>query len=478
MAVANVAPSHDHSRFELHSRVSSAVPKIIAKSAHRGEIARWVQAIKLNIDYYSKNPPDRQPKRSPSLNAIVERPIVSTLNAMPPPDAFLSPTLQRSTTGLTGASITQPVAESYRHREASPAHAPGTETIDDGAETISIFEAADDRSLVDTVEGATASGIPHQTTFDLAVINIKAQLELAEQLVQSIVTPPGTPGSYTESHGMARTPSRQQAVKDALRSSLATLAALVSQQHLMTQDRERYLLSRISREVDARRLWEENMLTVAQQQADMDRQLTEAAQHNEKKRKALRQAKEVLAGISAAGSLPVSPMADDASAISTPDARGILDVPPSAVSGTSGTVPSFRTVPTHRQSISISNVQEVHAALQDAESEDEDDDDEFFDAIEQGALPNLKLHESIAYPENVRPGTPTAVNEAKAFELEAKRPEKGTIKEYLARKSLEPYFHVRSKLPIDDDKRPSVSCECRSVIRVSPADTVDKCGAS
>jgi hypothetical protein len=258
---------------------------------------------------------------------------------------------------------------------------------------------------------------------------------------------------------MVRTPSRQQAVKDALKQSLSTLSTMTSQQHVMTQDRERYFTNRIAREVDARRLWEENMLTVAKQQADMDRQLTEAAQHNDKKRRALRQAKEVLAGISAAGSLPVSPAAEESPA-GTPGASGILDVvsppPASALSAI-----SFRTAATHRQSISISNVQEVHAALQEAESEDEEDDDEFFDAIEQGTIPGLKLHDSIAHPETVRPGTPTALNENKAIVLEVKEePEKGTIKAFLSRKSLEPYLHVRNRLPIDDDKRPSVSCKC------------------
>jgi hypothetical protein len=454
MGVATISPAHDHSRFEIHSRVSSAVPKIIVKSAHRGEVARWIQAIKLNIEYYSKNPPDRQPKRSTSLNATTDRPAAGTISAMPPTDSFLSPVLQRSTTGLTGGSIAQPPGAIPR-RDSSPANtAAGT----DEAETISIFEAADDRSVLDAAEGSEQSGVPHQASFDLSLLNIKAQLELTSQLVDSLVTPPSS-GTSSDPHSMVRTPSRQQAVKDALKQSLSTLSTMTSQQHVMTQDRERYFMNRIAREVDARRLWEENMLTVAKQQADMDRQLTEAAQHNDKKRRALRQAKEVLAGISAAGSLPVSPAAEESPA-GTPGASGILDVvsppPASALSAI-----SFRTAATHRQSISISNVQEVHAALQEAESEDEEDDDEFFDAIEQGTIPGLKLHDSIAHPETVRPGTPTALNENKAIVLEVKEePEKGTIKAFLSRKSLEPYLHVRNRLPIDDDKRPSVSCKC------------------
>lgn len=97
-------------------------------------------------------------------------------------------------------------------------------------------------------------------------------------------------------------------------------------------------------------------------------------------------------------------------------------------------------------------------------------------------MPNLKLYDSIAHPERELPGTPVtpgtpgigrrvgvvtgASGEAEedvvhGSELVRQQsvPAKGTIEEYLARESLEPYLHVRHKLPIDDDKRPSVSCE-------------------
>jgi len=44
-------------------------------------------------------------------------------------------------------------------------------------------------------------------------------------------------------------------------------------------------------------------------------------------------------------------------------------------------------------------------------------------------------------------------------QLTAPKPGSKKITDLLARQSLQPYLHVRSKLPIDDDKRPSVSCE-------------------
>jgi hypothetical protein len=128
-----------------------------------------------------------------------------------------------------------------------------------------------------------SAGVPYEAEFDMALLNIKAQLEMTSQLVESVSG--STPPEPAQ--------SSQQAIKEALQQSLKTLSVLVSQQNIMSKDRERYYVGRIQREVEARKIWEENMLTVAQQQAQMDEQLNQAARVNEKKRKALRQAKGV-----------------------------------------------------------------------------------------------------------------------------------------------------------------------------------------
>ena len=475
MAKASLHPSHDGSRFEIHSRTSASVPKMIVKSAHRAEITRWVQTIWLNIEFYSQQ--EDQPakaseviekkasqssKRAASFNSSAsdKQPILSAVAALPPTDNFLSPKLQRTVTGL---SLHSKAAGTSRRRERSPAHTSGTETMDEAGESLSIFEAAEKDSMLGDGEHRPASyGIPHEAHFDLNLLNIKAQIETAQQLVDSIVTPPSS--RDTTSLQLARSPSRQYAVKDALRSSLATLAIQISQQNIMSQDRERYLIGRIHRETEARRLWEENMLTVAEQQEEMDRQLTEAARDNEKKRKALRQARGVLAGLGGATApSPPAPFPDSASSQTFP---GVLEAPIAATvrSSPGGGAPPTSPPSTGmaRARASISNIQEVHDAVvaAGAGSDSEDgDDDEFFDAIEQNTIPNLRLHESIAHPGKERAGTPVSESEVSTVASQT-QPQRGAIKEYLARNSLEPYLHVRNKLPIDDDKRPPVSCEC------------------
>lgn len=458
MAVANLHPSHDGSRFEVGSRVSSAVPKFIVKSSHRAEITRWIQAIQLNVDYYSKtgrtasNASTQQkftpPVRTATSGSLTnESSVGDSLSALPPTDTFVNGKLQRTTVGLAATP-----GMSDLPRSSSPAN---TDLGEDSAETLSIFEG-----LEGSDAGANPSpshGIPHEGSYDVALLNIKAQVDLNQQLVSTLQ---GTPSGVVQGLGTdtERTSSKQDDVLNALRQSLSTLGTLISQHSIMAQDRERYLVNRIQREVEARRMWEENMLAVAEQQADMDRQLTEAAKDNEKKRKALRQARGVLAGLSS-GSLPASP-----AAVSEPATMSsMLDSAP-----TSAFSASSRPIFSARESISnIQDVQEVHDMIVAATAEDSDDGegDEFFDAIETNALPNLKQHDAIANPDHDRPGSPVAEEKTSVLDMikpviqPKKVEEQSTIKEYLARKSLEPYSHVRHRLPIDDDKRPSVSRE-------------------
>ena len=458
---------------------------MIVKSAHRAEIARWVQAIKLNIEFFENNGgmspikprrslerqptkqfsgssgPDLSPEKSKSLAAV---------SGLPPTDQFLSSELNRTATSLSGLSAPSAANESGSSRAVSAAHMNiniNPMTDDEAQESLSVLEAAEQDSLVDIGGEHSVSpnhGIPHEGVFDLGVLNLKAQIESLQQLLDAIDVNPALRRSHSPEKDpvpMHRADSRQQAVKDALKSSLMTLSTLISSQTVMSQDRERYLVDRIRREIQARKVWEENMMTVAEQQAETDRQLTEAAKDNEKKRKALRKARGVLAGLSQDGQIPGSPSFEQALASPPPPENFTIPGGPSMVAPIPTTLGSTSSQPLHPQDrASISNISEVQEAVMaaGAESDEEDEDDEFFDAIETNQIPNLQLHDSIAFPDKDRVTTPQV--DGKSISLvKPETAKKGSIKELLARQSLDPYVHIRAKLPIDDDKRPSVSCE-------------------
>lgn len=457
MAVATLHPSSDGSRFEVHSRVYSSVPKLIVKSSHRAEIARWIQTIKLNIDYYANheqtaNSPAAANKsaqnRATSFSSTKAAPAVTRnppamASELPPTGGFITADLQRTTTALSSLSVGK--AQSLR------AHSPARSSPgDDGGDSLSLDEAVDRDSIAGGGDQQEqTAGVPHAAEFDLAVLNIKEQTDLAKQLVESLSFRAAPSSGQTDSTDLARTNSAQGHVKQALQQSLDTLTTLISRQMVMTQDRERYYLGRIHREVEARKLWEENMLTVAKQQAETDEQLNHAARVNERKRKALKQAKGVLDGLRSDSTLPTSPSVDSSVAGTLSALDAALKSP---ASGVMSPAPGA----------SISNMQEIEQARQavaEADSDSDDDDaDEFFDAIESNTIANLSMHESIANPDKERAGTP---HTGQAFEKQLTAPVPGSTKitDLLSRPSLQPYLHVRQKLPIDDDKRPSVSCE-------------------
>lgn len=453
MAVATLHPSSDGSRFEVHSQVHSSVPKMIVKSSHRAEIARWIQTIKLNIDYHRQHEQldstasvnRSSPKRTTSFSSTLAAPgvarnLTTSSLELPPTDSFVNPALQRTTTSLSMLSV----AKSPSIRSASPARS------NNGDDAISILEAADRDSLLGGDEQPQSSaGVLHVVEFDLAILNIKAQIDLAQQLTDSLASEGSVAQTDTTDNSSASTHPNQRDVTDALKQSLATLSKLVSQQSIMTQNRERYYVGRIQREVEARKLWEENMLTVAKQQAEVDEQLNQAARVNEKKRKALRQARGVLDGLRRGSTLPTSPL------LETPPITGsTTDLDAAVKTPTSGIVS-----PTPGQSISnIQEIEQAHQAVAAADSDSDDEADEFFDAIEQNTIANLSMHESIANPDKERAGTPLS-SAGQEKRLAAPVPGSTKITDLLARSSLQPYLHVRHKLPIDDDKRPSVSCQ-------------------
>lgn len=473
LATAFLRPSSDGTRFEVSSAVTTSVPKIIVKSNVRGEIARWIQAIRLNIEFYQKGkkvaPPaaDRSAARSvyaastaPSVGTVPasEKALGSALNDLPPTDQFLNPSLNRSPTVMSRVSAkSEKGSKRSRIKKAFGRKPRDTDGNTDGNTTGS-EEVIGATSSNGDDDGPGDESLPHESDFELNMLNLKAQLELTDQLLDSIVTPPSTPD-------VTASASRQSQVKQTLRESLNIVNNLVSNRHEMTLDREKYLLNRLKREVQARKLWEENLLAVAQQQAETDRQLTEAARDNEKKRRALKQARTALADLTSQPGSPQlgadmveTPLSEHGSG---PLAEGVrsptnveFGVLPATVRSSKRASSLSMRNSMSRQSRRSLSIQELHDAVASA-NDSEDDDDEFFDAIESGTLPNLRTYDSMV--QDAARDSVDATPSSSQLVTQSGAAGGHTIADFLARPSLEPYNHVRHRLPIDDDKRPSVS---------------------
>lgn len=404
-----------------------------------------MQAIKANIDYYSKYPAE----------------------AGKPSMARSESTIALGSDKATAGSVSRV----RMHRLDS----------DDASRSAGdIVDLMDEHSLADSAED---EDMPHEKEYELTAIKIRAQMDLALGMMQSLLASKAS--NAADGSGVERTTSSQKAIQEALQPVLSTLSSLISQQSSMTRDRERYLLDRIRREATAKKLWEQNMLDVAKQQAMMDRELLVVAQENEKKRRALKQARGVLADISASGSLPTSPAVQDTAAA---DAAA----PPRGASSTA----TARGPYGHKPHISIASVQEVQAVLEDADSDsdnsDDSDDAEFFDAAESISLMGLKADERILNPDWQRSGVSlrgsvtgspassvtylAAPAEPATPEANARRQEAPaspmTMWAMLRRSSMEYYDETRCMLPNNTLNRPlpnCMSCLCTRASRAEAA---------
>ncbi len=189
----------------------------------------------------------------------------------------------------------------------------------------------------------------------------------------------------------------------------------------MVAARESYMNKRYERELQIKHLWEENMAVLAQQHAEMETQLKEAAAENARRRKALRDVRESMGaspgsimsptaigagagGIAASGSMASSIHANRQSTMMSNASYETAD------SGAPGSLAARRlgeeggaqlqlddnlTPPIQGQRSAILGITDDSDATQD---HFEDAEDEFFDAIETGNLPGLKVETPLSQP--------------------------------------------------------------------------------
>jgi hypothetical protein len=104
------------------------------------------------------------------------------------------------------------------------------------------------------------------------------------------------------------------------------------------------------------------------------------------------------------------------------------------------------------------------SAVVDEYDYDTDEEDEFFDAIESGNLPNLIVHEGLTSPSSTSAMTliPSVLDkEGKAKALPPPPPAPGSKADGTANgwdlEAYAGYVHLRSRLAIGNDQRPSTS---------------------
>ncbi|GAA5919977.1 hypothetical protein JCM6882_004144, partial [Rhodosporidiobolus microsporus] len=447
MAVAQIAPpGSEKLKFTVSNKLGKSMPQFYLKGNHPVEVMRWVDHLRQHIEY-------------------------ARVESAPHKPSAAGPTYAPSVTDVRRPSFT---ANSQERMHSSPADSVRG-SIDGDDETFNGDDVAP----------------PHADDFHLMAQSTKTQLELTQQLLSSLVvsgrssvyesdvsslrngeSSSSRPGSIHSASG------RQADVKEALRRSLASVEQLLDDYVAVVHQRERFFQRRYDNELEAKRMWEDSMKEVAAQHAAIEVELQKASRDNTRRKRALQEVRANLGAASPGMSPRVSiHVADDERPNMDQlkeDGSGALPSPlrsPSLVTSLqqqqqrsrATTVTSLSPTRTRTRASTLAAAsplgpveleQLVDSALANEEGEessDDDTDDEFFEAIESGALPL---------------GADEDSEEAEGGAEAGGKKEGGGEKRSLPAQELadkldltpyKGYEHLRSSLPITNDDRPSVS---------------------
>lgn len=354
--------------------------------------------------------------------------------------------------------------------------------------------------LIDQIEGESGSGAqPASAVSTVAPTIPGAALNGTDQRV---VIPPverGAPAQPIVGAGLAGVPTVQSGIPvtpsspkstaiSTLRESLQERFQLWKQYSRMVQEREAYLQEEIERLDRTRHLWEEQVTVLAAQHKELESNLHEAVSENTQMLKGLRQ-------VSQKGALSEEPGSiGDKEPTSSSGISGALGSVVSTVGETAG---ASAGAATHW----ISQLLPQKKQEQPSSSSIDDYDDEFFDTIDSDQIPNLRVEpalESAAKENEARAsgaerlqegrevGTSAATgagaaagaagaagasdsktdgeeetnnskDDGKASEDQGSQVAHRSGSEAMFGREFEPYNHLRDRLPVRNDERPSMS---------------------
>ncbi|KAN0064494.1 hypothetical protein ACQY0O_002122 [Thecaphora frezii] len=494
------ADSNDKHRLEVISETGRGGSRLYLRGTHPVERARWVQVLQQTKEYFElERTPSRADsvmysQRSPSTSSLTTTTgttavtgtlgasvgsAVTPLSSMGANSAAGSMTSGKQASNGAASKSLLSAKTSISHSHSGPSSEHSVSLANRSPSLLSRF-STDEREEQDSNgedDSSKQHRAPHENDFQLVAESLRTQAELSQKLAESLLSSLGSSADRASlddaaSNGVPSSSSRMDSIRlshssvmsgfgsvdsirSALTSALRTTNQLVVQYQQMVADRESYLQKRYERELTVKHLWEENMRVLAQQHAEMEAALKEAAADNTRKRKALREVRETM------GTSPGSVLSPATSAIVGVGISGVQSPAeasegqaPSALAarrlgeGGAGTATDLRldqppspSIQAQQRSIAQIADEELGGGSAFRDSVD-DADDEFFDAVETGQLPGLKIEQPLAARRE------PSVTDGWPDHFDASHVEEDAVS---------PYLHLRSEMPIGKDDRPSVS---------------------
>ncbi|EJT99142.1 hypothetical protein DACRYDRAFT_24184 [Dacryopinax primogenitus] len=391
------------------------------RGEHPGEIARWAQVLRRNVEYYTSQSRDGTAGGRQASKDVGEA-----------GGPFLRKGFTRS---LSITGLSRKVSASGGHHDtaaAAPRSSPasGSRSTSSGT-VVPTLGAASDVHRAMSGTSLSVSGLP--TELLAGSESSDADAEGAEVEGEESKDPPYAEwemaaegmGIQLDALRLALPPlGLPPAQVAALLDGLNALGSLAAGWRTQQKAREKWYENELERERQTRNLWEESLAGVVGESERMEQELQVASRRLRSMRNLRASMVGTETGTPAVGPV-IAPTLTAEPEKELPQPPQLLEEPlslslPSAGLMAPGTTPG----------------RPVSVAARTMTTDEEDEDDEFFDAIDSGLLP-LTLPSPIA--------NPTALPE----ELERHV--------LLDRVLYAGYEHPRARLPIDDDQRPPVS---------------------
>ncbi|KKA31206.1 hypothetical protein TD95_000809 [Thielaviopsis punctulata] len=448
MRIAKLHMSPDEkTKFEI---IGKSSVKYTLKANHEVEAKRWFWALNNSIQWskdQAKEEERQKARRDEYLRHVKEHDKASQLIPSEAASEKVSVS-EMSTTSLNrnsqiarAASTSRP---NIRQDNMGTGTGTGTSTGSGGEDDEHDREDHDNRALTNMAESvyhenddddddddygddnSTRNSPPSKDAFSIIVQSARLQLEtmsqvntaLMAQMARQASTPPPNNGSSSSNASVGAEPAIHQALTT-YDGAIRSLTGLVGDLLKIAKDRESYWQSRVDREVEMRRMWEESMAKLAREQEELETQYGQAEQKRKMTKRALRLAltAEGATGHGHAGTI-IEHDSEDEAATGTPHNR---------LAVASDAVP--RPTSSRKPPIEIN--------LSDSDSEDEE---EFYDAVDAGNIEVSQMPPSEHVPDSS--AAVTVVNDG----------------ENEISSSFCGYENgLRTRLKMDEDNRPKVS---------------------
>ncbi|KAA1466569.1 hypothetical protein DENSPDRAFT_831423 [Dentipellis sp. KUC8613] len=398
-AILRPGNSGEKMRFEVQStpsRAHSSVQKWYLKANHPVEASRWVLAISRSIEWHKQLGDTASDAGDASSTKASVLGSISSLN----PSSIRQYGYNREGRNGDDDSLASSVGDKVDSQQPSPniPQAGDPQTSDEQDKD----EANDESSANDSEDNLQSRVPPYDTSFDLQGNSTAAQLDLTGQILESLCS--GNPPA-----------PRAAELRAALKESLSSTRSMMTEYLAMVKERDDWWRKRLKREQERQSMWEESLKSVVEEGEALERELrTHARRHS-------RSFEPSFASDAGGGTLKARPSKLPL-ALSPPPMEEMTESPlATAVPATAVPAPSppiqpgehpqpsvgalrpqrSRTITpsaaaNRRRSLAGAAISPgLSSAGLETEEGDTDEEDEFFDAIETNALPNLVVNEQL-----------------------------------------------------------------------------------